>query len=126
MRAWLVVLVLLAGCASAPAGLPRAGAVSEGDRADPASALRRLGAADSLTLEGARALFGGADVERREGAGAILTYRTANCAVTLVFAADGAGALRLGAMEARARDQRAAPPPLEQCVNEAMARRATS
>jgi hypothetical protein len=46
--------------------------------------------------------------------------------VTLVFAADGAGALRLGAMEARARDQRAAPPPLEQCVNEAMVRRATS
>jgi len=123
-------MLLLAGCAggaSAPAsGHARTPALSERDRGDPLGALRRAGAGDAVTLEGARALFGPADVERRDGAGAILTYRTPACALALLFAADGAGVLRLGAAEIAARNQRAPAPPTEQCVAEAMARRANS
>jgi hypothetical protein len=79
-----------------------------------------------MTPEGAHALFGTADVERADGAGAILTYRMRTCALVLVFAADPAGDLRLGATEAAARDQRAPRPALEQCVSEALARRVAS
>jgi hypothetical protein len=135
MRVALLPLLLLAGCASttpasAPTGprFPRSHGVTltEGDRADPVNALRRAGAPDAMTPEGARALFGRADIERLDGAGAMLTYRTTTCAIVLVFAADGAGDLRLGAAEAAARDQRAPTPPLAQCVSEARARAATS
>jgi hypothetical protein len=71
-------------------------------------------------------LFGTGDVERADGAGAMLTYRMPTCALVLVFAADGGGDLRLGAVEAAARDQRAPKPSLEQCVSEALARRVAS
>ncbi|HWA22623.1 MAG TPA: hypothetical protein VG735_09535 [Caulobacterales bacterium] len=130
----LSAALVLAGCASAPPNttgapkLPRAHGVrlTDADRADPAGALRRAGAADAMTPEGAHSLFGTADVERVDGAGALLTYRTPTCALALAFAADGAGDLRLGAVEAAARDQRAPRPPLEQCVTEALARRVAS
>jgi len=96
------------------------------DRSDPVGAIRRSGAADAMTVEGARILFGKADVERQEGAGAIMTYRTTDCAMTLVFAADNAGDLRLSAAQAVARDQRAAIPPLDKCVRQAIGRRGAS
>lgn len=79
-----------------------------------------------MTPEGAHTLFGTADVERVDGAGAILTYRTPSCALVLVFAADRAGDLRLGAFDAAPRDQRAIRPALEACVTEALARRVAS
>ena len=135
MRALCLAALLLAGCASAPPNtvggaprIPRAHGVriTDADRADPVGALRRAGAADAMTPEGAHTLFGTADVERADGAGAILTYRMRTCALVLVFAADPAGDLRLGAMEATARDQRAPRPALEQCVSEALARRVAS
>lgn len=140
MRAFLLVACLvLSACASGPAPgarsagpgaqtFPRSRGVTltAGDRADPIAALRRAGAADAMTPEGARTLFGRAQVERMDGAGAMLTYRTPNCALVLVFAADRAGDLRLGATDAAARDQRAQPPPFDQCVNEALARAAQS
>jgi hypothetical protein len=96
--------------------------LTEGDRADAAGALRRAGATDAMTPEGARMLFGKADVERRDGKGAILTYKTATCAMVLIFAADRIGDLRLNLVDAAARDQRATAPPLDQCVTEALAR----
>ena len=133
MRFAAFALLFLAGCAStAPVStgprFPRSHGVTltEADRANPVAALRRAGAADAMTPEGARRLFGKADVERVDGAGAMLTYRTPTCAIVLIFAADRSGDLRLGAAEAAARDQRAPTPPLEQCVTEAQARAATS
>jgi hypothetical protein len=96
--------------------------LTEADKADPAGALRRAGAGDAMTPEGARMLFGKADVERRDGKGAMLTYKTATCAMVLVFAADRIGDLRLDLVDAAARDQRASNPPLDQCVSEALAR----
>jgi hypothetical protein len=92
------------------------------DRADPVAALRRAGAGDAMTPEGARTLFGRADVERVDGAGAMLTYRLQTCALALVFAAPPGGDLRLGAVEAAARDPRGPTPSLAQCVTEARAR----
>lgn len=129
------IVLVLGGCASAPANtvggaprLPRTHGIklTDADRADPVAALRRAGAADAMTPEGAHTLFGTADIERVDGAGAMLTYRTPTCALALVFAADGAGDLRLGAVEAAARNQRAPRPALELCVQEALARRIAS
>jgi hypothetical protein len=140
MRAFLLVALLaLSACASGPAPGPRPGraaatpfprshgvTLTAADKADPMAALRRAGAGDAMTPEGARSLFGRADVERLDGAGALLTYRTPTCALVLLFAADRAGDLRLGATEAAARDQRAPTPPFDQCVSEALARGARS
>jgi hypothetical protein len=137
MRILFLALLVLSGCASAPG--PRPGrtvtpqfprshgvTLTAGDKADPIGALRRVGAGDAMTPEGARSLFGRADVERADGAGAMLTYRTASCALVLVFAADRSGDLRLGATDVAARDQRAPTPPFDQCVSEALARGAQS
>ena len=97
--------------------------LSAADRADPVGAIRRAGAGDAMTAEGAKTLFGPADVERHDGAGAILTWRTATCAIVLVF---GGPDLRLGAADVGAKDQHAAAPPLDLCVREALARRNVS
>ncbi len=102
----------LQACVSAP---PR---VTAADRADPLAALNRLGAADSLTPEGAEALLGPPHIARRDGKGAILTWRTPACALVLVFAEQG-GALRLGALDVAARTHAAPAPPLSVCVAEA-------
>jgi hypothetical protein len=124
-----LVLLSLAGCGSAPR--PSAGPVfprshgpilTPADRADPVAALRRAGAGDAMTPEGARVLFGRADIERVDGAGAMLTYRMQTCALALVFAAPNGGDLRLGAIEAAARNPRTPAPSLAQCVSEARAR----
>jgi hypothetical protein len=134
MRTFLLLIPILAlagGCASGPTPASyhpagRGPGLSERDRADPAGALRRAGAGDALTPDGAQALFGRADIERRDGAGALLTWRTRTCAIALAFAVDARGDLRLGAADIAARDQRAPAPSLDQCVREALARRATS
>jgi hypothetical protein len=119
--------LLASACAGTGPGVrPRGPALSAADRADPAGAIRRAGAPDAITPAGARTLFGPADVERRDGAGAILTWRTPTCAIVLAFAADRAGDLRLGAADIGARDQRAPAPSADQCVREALARRALS
>lgn len=124
-----LVLFICACASSGPStpGRPRlhGPAITSQDRADPLGALRRAGAADAITPEGAAALFGKADVERHDGKGAILTWRTATCAIALAFAADSAGDLRLGAADIAGRDQHAPAPPMDQCVREAMARRAS-
>jgi hypothetical protein len=122
----LAALLLAAGCASGSGFAPlgrSGGGLSAADRADPLGALRRVGAGDSITPEGAKALFGAPDVERRDGAGAMLTWRTPTCAVALAFAADRTGTLRLGAASIAGRDQHAPQPPADQCVREAMAHR---
>ncbi|MEJ0022729.1 MAG: hypothetical protein WDN76_04305 [Alphaproteobacteria bacterium] len=135
-HAALAAALLLAGCASAPPNtvgvigskLPRSHGVklTNADRTDPTGALRRAGAADAMTPEGAHILFGTGDIERggrrrrdpdlphghlRAGAGLRRRWR---------------GRSPLGAVEAAARDQRALRPSLEQCVTEALARRVAS
>jgi len=131
LLAFLPLLAALAACASGPtpaAYAPgrRGPAIAERDRADPFGALRRAGAADALTPEGALALFGKADIDRRDGAGAILTWRTPSCAIVLAFADDARGDLRLGAADIAGKDQHAPSPPMDLCVREALARRAVS
>jgi hypothetical protein len=124
----LLFALLLGACATAgpatPARVSGPG-LSAQDRADPLRALSRAGAADAMTPHGAAALFGKADIERHDGAGAILTWRTAHCALVLAFAADARGVLRLGAADIAGRDQHAPAPPMDQCVREALARRAS-
>lgn len=66
--------------------------------------------------------LGAADISRREGAGAALTYRLDSCALLLLFAADARNAMRL--QEASASARRTGPAPsLEQCAAEVAARR---
>lgn len=126
IQAALALALFAAACASGgPSVTPRATGLSAADRSDPLGALRRIGAGDSITPEGAKALFGQPDVERRDGAGALLTWRTPTCALALAFAADRAGVLRLGAADIAGRDQHAPSPPLDLCVREASAGRAS-
>jgi hypothetical protein len=124
----LLLAAALGACAGGGPVSPgrRGPGLSPADRADPIGALRRAGAGDAMTPDGARDLFGPAQIERRDGAGAILTWRTQTCAIVLAFGADRAGALRLGAADIAGRDQHAPNPPPEQCVREALARRAVS
>jgi hypothetical protein len=78
-----------------------------------------------LTPDDAAKLFGPADVDRRDGAGAMLAYRLEGCALLLLFAQDESGALRLS--EARSGERRVgvAPLPLRECVAAARARAGT-
>ena len=68
-------------------------------------------------------VFGRPDIARQDGAGASLTYRFENCALLLLFAADGRNAMRLREAHPSARHAGAEAPTLEQCAAEAGARR---
>lgn len=68
-------------------------------------------------------VFGRPDIARQDGAGAVLTYRFENCALLLLFRADGRNAMRLNEAHPSARRSGEAAPSLEQCAAEASARR---
>jgi hypothetical protein len=90
----LFVLVLLAGCAAGPAGptVPKGPAPPTRGRPaatlDPATALAKAGRLDAPSIAEALAMFGKPDVERRDGAGALLTWRAGRCALILGFASE--------------------------------------
>lgn len=85
--------------------------------------LRAAGGADAPTQADVERVFGRADIVRQEGAGAALTYRLETCALMLLFAADGRGAMRLTEAHPGARRAGEAAPSLDQCAAEAAARR---
>jgi hypothetical protein len=80
--------------------------------------LRRAGTAEAPTLEALQQLIGPADVGRSDGAGAVLTYRTASCGLVLFFTADAAGAYRLSLVEPARRAAFGPSPDLDQCAGE--------
>lgn len=90
-------------------------------RADPTTALLRAGTADAITTAEARSLFGPPDVDRRDGAGALLVWTFPTCALTLGFAND-----RLRTVEPGPRRTGEAAPTLQACIAEARTRGATS
>lgn len=84
--------------------------------------LRQAGAQAAPTQSEVERLLGRPDIVRQDGAGAALTYRYEQCALLLLFAADGRNALRLAEAHAGPRVTGAAAPSLEQCAAEASAR----
>jgi hypothetical protein len=64
-------------------------------------------------------LLGAPDIERRDGAGAALTYRLENCALLLLFTADQRNAMRLAEAHPSARRPSEPTPSLEACAAEA-------
>ncbi len=117
--AWAACAFLVAGCASAPV----APAPASVRAVAPSGAIGlNLGRPDALSLRDALAAFGPADVDRREGQGAILTWKLERCALILVFAADAAGALRAQAAQAGVRRAGETAVSLDQCLEAAEAR----
>ena len=123
----------LAACATAPSApatttAPAASPAPGGSDTAFARLLRRAGEADAPTLEAEERRLGEADIARREGAGAMLTYRAESCALVLIFAgAQGRpNALRLAETLARAREAGAPAPQLDACLAAIEARRARS
>lgn len=88
---------------------------------DPATALLRAGATDAISPDDARAMFGPPDVDRRDGAGALLVWTLPHCALTLGFAND-----RLRTAEPGPRRTGEMAPTLQACIAEARARAASS
>jgi hypothetical protein len=123
----LTAAALLAACATAAPGAPAAApAASVPTAAAPsrlASMLAAAGRDDAPTQSEIERAFGPADITRRDGAGAALTYRLENCALLLLFTADSRNAMRLAEANPSARRAGAALPTLDQCASEADARR---
>jgi hypothetical protein len=127
IAASLIALMFLAACATAP---PSSAPQPGGPATPAAPATSRLaqmlnaaGRADAPTQAEIVRAFGPADIERQDGAGAALTYRYNNCALLLLFAADARNAMRLAQSHPSARRSGEAAPSLDQCANEADARR---
>lgn len=122
-----VAALLLAACASGapppvrPVGAPRPVARAPQPRPDPTTALLRAGTADAITTTQARAMFGPPDIERRDGAGALLVWTLPSCALTLGFAND-----RLRTVEPGPRRTGDAAPSLQTCITEARGRGVSS
>ena len=120
--------IALSACASTGPSAPVANGVrvrptvaSARAHGDPANALLRAGATDAITTAEARAMFGPPDVDRRDGAGALLVWTLRNCALTLGFAND-----RLRTVEPGPRRTGDMAPTLQACLAEARSRGATS
>jgi hypothetical protein len=129
--------LLAAACASSPAAsIPSSAAKSAKARpgarpapppaamvrlpdGEPAALLARVGQPDALSPLQAAELLGPPDVYRRDGVGALLTWRLESCALVLGFVDD-----RLAHVSPDARIPGAPAPSLNQCVAEARARAA--
>lgn len=125
--ALLTAAALLAACATAAPPAP----VTQVDVSAPAPApvqsrvarlLAAAGSADAPTQGEVERALGPADISRRDGAGAALTYRLENCALLLLFAADARNDMRLSEANPSARRAGGEAPSLEQCAAEASAR----
>jgi hypothetical protein len=90
-------------------------------RTSALQALAAPGTPGAATLAEVVRLLGAPDVERRDGAGALLTWRLDSCALVLGFAAD-----RLSSVSPGPRRIGEAAPALETCIAEAQARIPTS
>lgn len=88
--------------------------------------LARAGAPDAPTPDMVISALGAPTVDRREGAGAMLSWRLPSCALALGFSADRGGVLRLSFVQADAPKPDAPIPLRATCVAEAQARGAGS
>ena len=124
MRVLLFVLAAALSACAAPiadvAPSPRVSAPAA--EPDTLSLLQRAGRADAPTVEQIERRFGPADIARRDGAGAMLTYRLPDCALALLFAADGNNRMRLREAQPGPRHAGQSAPSLEACAAEAQAR----
>lgn len=119
----LAALAFGAGCATAPIAAAPAEAVtpppieSGPPRSGYGAVIARAGRADAPQLGEVVRTLGAADIDSREGAGAMLTYRTDVCALVLLFAS---GALA----EAHSMPRHAGETPagLDDCVEAVYAR----
>lgn len=122
----LAALAALAACATAPASAPQTpAAVSTPNAAAPSRALLLLqaaGGAEAPTQAQIESVLGAPDIMRQDGAGAALTYRYEQCALLLLFVADGRNTMRLAEANPGPRRSGAAAPSLAQCAAEASAR----
>lgn len=122
-------MLLLAACATAAPSAPAASSSAPTAPAAAASSsrqaqlLRAAGGSNAPTAQDIERAFGEADIVRREGAGAAYTYRYENCALLLLFSADGRNTMRLAEAHAGVRSGNGAAPSLDQCAAEAAARR---
>lgn len=125
----IAAAALLAACATPPPSTPApvvsgAAPAPQDDSAARALAglLSRAGATDAPTQEAVERALGAADVTRRDGAGAALTYRLESCALMLLFTADQRNAMRLAQSYPGPRRTGDPAPSLQQCAQEALAR----
>ena len=124
----LTALLMLTACATAaptaPAATdPSANTPSVVSSARQVQLLRAAGSADAPSVQDVERVFGQADIIRRDGAGAAMTYRFETCALLLLFATDGRNTMRLAEAHPSARRANVAAPSLDQCAAEAAARR---
>lgn len=124
----LSALLLLAACATAapsattsPNNTATAPTATSSSR--QAQLLRAAGGSNAPTVQDIERAFGEADIVRRDGAGAALTYRFEHCGLLLLFAADSRNTMRLTEAHPSARHGDAQAPTLDQCAAEAAARR---
>lgn len=122
----LAALAALAACATAPAAAPTP-STSEAQPQPAALSrafllLRQAGQAEAPTQAEVERVLGAPDLSRQDGAGAALTYRYEQCALLLLFTADGRNAMRLAEAHPGPRRTGAAAPSLELCAAEANAR----
>lgn len=119
-------LAALTACATTPvATVPSPAADVVPGQAAPSRALlllRQAGAQSAPTQNEVERILGQPDITRQDGAGAALTYRYEQCALLLLFAADGRNVMRLAEAHPGPRVTGAAAPSLEQCAAEASAR----
>jgi len=122
----IAALAALAACATAPVDeAPAPTTALSPEAAAPSRTLPLLqaaGAAAAPTQAEVEALFGAPDIARQDGAGAALTYRYEQCALLMLFTADGRNVMRLAQAHPSARRGGAAAPSLAQCAAEADAR----
>lgn len=123
----LAALLMLAACATAPASAPQAPAAASTPSADAAPSralllLQAAGGAEAPTQAQIESVLGAPDIMRQDGAGAALTYRYEQCALLLLFVADGRNTMRLAETHPGPRRTGAATPTLAQCAAEASAR----
>ncbi len=115
--------IALAACATAPVSEPPAPAAVESEAPSYALVLfRAAGRPDAPNRSEVERILGAPDLARQDGAGAALTYRYEQCALLLLFTADGRNELRLAEAHPGPRRSGAAAPSLEQCAAEASAR----
>src|SRR5262245_28082755 len=121
--AFLTATALLAACASTAPSAPTApssttSTAPAASSSRTAQLLERAGRDNAPSQSDVERVLGAADITRRDGAGAALTYRLPNCALLLLFSADGRNTMRLTQANPGPRRAGEATPSLQQCAAE--------
>ena len=122
-RSALVLAAALAGCGGGPvATMPISTSERSWSGGGAATLLDAAGRSDAPGPEAVIAALGRPDVDRREGAGAMLAWRLPDCALALGFSTDRQGRLRLTFVQADPPRPGAPAPSHAQCAASAKAR----